>query len=100
VVSDGYLVYQHWQGIRQSCLAHLIRTAKGLAEPWEAGIARFGQRMHRELQRRCHRGTERPTVGQWQAWYARICHLLRQHPAREDKAGAFARRLEREGEVL
>jgi transposase len=30
LVSDGYLVYQYWQGFRQSCLAHLIRTAKGL----------------------------------------------------------------------
>src|SRR5262249_1758514 len=26
LVSDGYLVYQHWPGVRQSCLAHLIRT--------------------------------------------------------------------------
>ncbi len=31
LVSDGYLVYQSWQGLRQSCLAHLVRTAKGLA---------------------------------------------------------------------
>jgi transposase len=40
LVSDGYLVYQHWQGLRQSCFAHLIRTARGLAESVEAGIAR------------------------------------------------------------
>jgi transposase len=100
LVSDGYLVYQHWQGLRQSCLAHLIRTAKGLAEHVEVGIASFGQRMHRELQRLCHMGMERPTVGQWRAWYARFRHLLRQHTAREDKAGTFARRLAREGESL
>jgi transposase len=64
LVSDGYLVYRYWQGLRQSCLAHLIRTAKGLAESSEAGIARFGARVHAELQRLCHMGTERPTVGQ------------------------------------
>jgi transposase len=39
-------------------------------------------------------------VGQWRVWYARFRHLLRHHTIREDKAGAFARRLEREGEAL
>src|SRR3989440_1801756 len=32
LVSDGYGVYQHWVAARQTCLAHLIRTARGLAE--------------------------------------------------------------------
>jgi transposase len=100
LVSDGYLVYQHWQGLRQSCLAHLIRTAKGLAEHLELRIAGFRQRVHVELQRLCHMGTERPTVGQWRAWYARFRSLVNHHAARQDKAGTFARRLEREGESL
>jgi transposase len=68
LVSDGYLVYQHWQGLRQSCLAHLLRTARGLAEHLDAGIAHCGHRVHAELQRLCHRGTERPTVEQWRTW--------------------------------
>ena len=68
LVSDGYLVYQHWQGLRQSCLTYLIRTAKGLTACMEAGMARFGVRVHAELQRLCHMGTGRPTVGQWRAW--------------------------------
>ena len=63
LVSDGYRVYQSWQGLRQSCLAHLLRTAKRLAEHLEAGMARFGPRVHTELQRLCHMSTERPTVG-------------------------------------
>ena len=100
LVSDGYRVYQSWQGLRQSCLAHLIRAAQGLAESVEAGMARFGARVHAELQRLCHMGTERPTVGQWRAWYARFRQLLHQHTSREDKAGTFARRLQREGEAL
>jgi transposase len=49
LVSDGYLGYRYWQGLRQSCLAHLIRTAKGLAEHLDASIARFGGSMHAEL---------------------------------------------------
>ena len=67
-------IYQSWQGLRQSCLAHLLRTAKRLTEHLDAGIARFGHRVHGELQRRCHMGRERPTVGQWRGWYARF-HL-------------------------
>ena len=67
LVSDESLVYHQWQGLRQSCLAHLIRTATGLTESLEAGIACFGERVHAELQRLCHMGTEQPTVGQWRA---------------------------------
>ena len=98
LVSDGYRLYQAWQGLRQSCLAHLIRAAKGLTESREASMARFGVRVHAELQRLCHMGTARPTVGQWR--YARFRSLVNQHAAREDKAGTFARRLEREGKAL
>ena len=29
LVSDGYGVYQHWLHGRQTCLAHLIRRARG-----------------------------------------------------------------------
>jgi transposase len=100
LVSDGYLLYHSWQGVRQSCLAHLLRTAKGLAEHVNTSIAAFGRRVHAELQRLCHMGTERPTVGQWRAWYARFDSLVNQHISREDKAGTFARRLQREGESL
>jgi transposase len=100
LVSDGSIVYHYWQGLRQSCPAHLIRTAKGLAERVEVGIARCGERMRAELQRLCHMGTERPTVGQWRAWDARFRALVNQHATRADKAGSFARRMEREGESL
>lgn len=100
LVSDGYRVSQSWEGLRQSCLAHLIRAAQGLAESVEAGMACFGRRVHAELQRLCHMGTERPTVGQWRVWYARFRALVNQHATREDKAGTFARRLAREGESL
>lgn len=42
--------------------------------------------------------TERPTVGQWRAWYARFHALITRCTPREDKAGTFARRLAQEGE--
>src|SRR5262245_32030522 len=37
LVSDGSRVSQAWEGLRQRCLAHLIRAAKGLAESVETG---------------------------------------------------------------
>jgi transposase len=100
LVSDDYGVYHSWQSLRQTCLAHLIRTAKGLSEHLGAEISAFGRRVHAELQRLCHMATERPTVGQWRAWYARFSHLIASTTARPDKAGTFARRLEREKESL
>ena len=81
-------------------LAHLIRTAKGLAEYLEPGIATFGRRIRDELQRLCHMSTERPTVGQWRTWYARYRHLISSTTQRLDQAGTFARRLDREQKVL
>jgi transposase len=100
LVSDDYGVYCSWKGLRQTCLAHLIRMAKGLSEHLRAGIAAFGRRVHAELQRLCHMSTERPTVGQWRAWYARFSHLIASTTGRQDKAGTFAHRLEREKESL
>lgn len=100
LVSDDYGVYQSWRGLRQTCLAHLIRTAKGLAEHLESGIATFGRRIRDELQRLCHMSTERPTVGAWRAWQARFRHLISSTTGRLDQAGTFARRLDREQESL
>jgi transposase len=85
--SDGDGVYQSWAGLRQSGLAHLLRTAKGLAERVAVGMGRFGRLVHAELQRWCHMGTERPTVGQWRAWYARFRSLITQSPPERTRRG-------------
>jgi transposase len=49
LVSDGYGVYRKWVQMRQTCLAHLIRKAEGLAERTDREIARFGERVCSEL---------------------------------------------------
>jgi hypothetical protein len=90
--SDGSRGSQAWEGLRQSCLAPLIRVAQGLAESIEAGMARFGRRGHAEFQRLCPMGTEHPTVEQGRGWYARFRLLINPHTAREDNARTFARR--------
>ena len=100
LVSDGYGVYQHWVEARQTCLAHLIRTARGLAERQQADLAACGAWALAELQRLCHMATAPPTGGEWRAWYARLCKLIEQYHNRHDDAGRFARRLLREMDSL
>jgi transposase len=96
LVSDGYGVYQQWAHGRQTCLAHLIRRAHGLAERRDPEIAWFGHRVMRELQRLVHWATAPPTSGEVQMWYARMVHLLGRYRQRSDEAGTFARTLDRE----
>jgi len=96
LVSDGYGVYQDWVNHRQTCLAHLIRTARGLSEKADRALAACGKWALKELQTLCHMAKAPPTVGQWGAWYARFCRLIASHHERKDDAGRLARRLQRE----
>jgi transposase len=96
LVSDGYAVYRQWMHQRQTCVAHLIRRARGLSERKEPELAKFGRRVMVELQRMVHWATVPPTSGGVQAWYARMVHLLDQYRSRQDEAGTFARTLEHE----
>ena len=100
LVSDGYGVYQSWVEARQTCLAHLIRTARSLAERQQPDLAACGTWALTELQRLCHMATAPPTGGEWRAWYARLCKLIEQYHDRGDDAGRFARRLLREMDSL
>jgi transposase len=70
LVSDGYGVYCQWVHARQTCLAHLIRRARGLSERKDPALAWFGGRTMAELQRLVHWATAPPTSGEVQTWYA------------------------------
>jgi transposase len=100
LVSDGYGVYQHWVQARQTCLAHLIRTARGLAERQSPELATCGAWALAELRRLCQMAHSPPTGGEWRAWYARLCKWIDQYHDRADEAGRFARRLLREMDSL
>ena len=100
LVSDGYGLYRKWPGQRQTCLAHLIRAAQGLAEVKNTEIASCGGWAKKELQRLCHMATVPPTVGQWNAFYARLRRFIALYRERKGKAGTFAKRLEREKDSL
>jgi transposase len=100
LVSDGYGVCQTWVAQRQTCLAHLLRTARGLAERQSPALAACGAWALAEFQRLCPMATTPPTGGEWPAWYARLCRLIEQYHNRPDEAGRFARRLLREVDSL
>lgn len=100
LVSDGYGLYRKWVGLRQSCLAHLIRNAKALSQRSNPEIAAFGRWATAELQRLCHMAHAPPTVGQWGAFYARLIRLISTNIHRKDEAGKFARRLLKEMDSL
>jgi transposase len=100
LVSDGYGVYRNWGQARQTCLAHLIRSARGLAGRENPDLAACGTWALAELQRLCHMATAPPTGGEWRAWYARLCKLIAQYHERQDDAGKFVRRLLREMDSL
>jgi transposase len=100
LVSDGYGVYQNWVNARQTCLAHLIRTARGLAARQQPELAACGAWALVELQRLCQMAKAPPSGGEWRAWYARLCKLINSYHERLDEAGRFARRLLREMESL
>jgi transposase len=100
LVSDGYGVYQTWVNARQTCLAHLMRTARGLAARQPPDLVACGAWALVELQRLCQMAKAPPTGGPWRAWYARLCTLINQYHERSDDAGRFVRRWLREMDSL
>ena len=100
LVSDGYSVYQKWVGKRQSCLAHLIRRADGLAERADPELAACGKWAAAELRRLCRMAKDSPTKGEWSAFHARLCRLILRWRDCDSDAGRFIRHIEKEMDAL
>ena len=100
VISDGYAVYRQWAHGRQTCLAHLIREARGLAERPNPALARPGAWALKELRLLCRMAKHPPSVGQWNMFYARLLRFISLYRDKQDEAGLFARRIERELDCL
>jgi transposase len=96
LVSDGYNVYCKWIGLRQTCLSHLIRDAKGLSESMNMDTVMFGRRAWEELRCLCHMANAPPSEKEWEAFYGRLMQLISRYRDKRDETGRFARRLERE----
>lgn len=100
LVSDDYGLYRKWVGLRQTCLAHMIRTAKGLSERKNPELAACGKWAQKELQRLCKMAHAPPSQGEWNAFFARLCRLIALYRDSKSEAGRFVRRLEKEMDNL
>jgi transposase len=100
LISDNYGVYVNWINRRQTCLAHLIRKAKALAERKDESIQRFGESIVKELQLLCYWAKKPPDKDQWTDFYSRLLLLLMLHEGADNDAGYLARSIAREIESL
>jgi len=100
LVSDGYRIYQKWIHGRQTCLAHLIRRATGLAERSDPELAKCGKWARAELRRLCKMAKAPPTTAQWRSFYARLCRLIALYRDSDSEAGTFVRHIENEMDAL
>ena len=100
LISDDYGLYRSWVQKRQTCLAHLIRRAKGLCESKTDSVREFGQSVLKELQLLCHWAKVPPSEKQWTDFYSRFILLLFLFEHADDDAGKMARRLLDEMECL
>ncbi len=76
LISDNYGTYVKWVNLRQTCLAHLIRKAKGLSEKKDQY---FGQEVVKGLQLLCHWAKAPPDEKQWREFYQRFIDLIFDH---------------------
>jgi transposase len=100
LISDGYGVYIKWIGVRQTCLAHLIRNAKNLAERNDESLQRFGKSILELIQQLCHFADKPPSPKKWEDWFSQFIVMLFLFEGADDDAGKLARRLAREMDHL
>ena len=96
LVSDDMAVYRKWEHKRQSCLAHLIRTARGLAGSGDVKVSSCGKWGLKELQRLVGMSPEKTSGWELRAFLARFCRYVALYRGLAGKAGAFVRRLDEE----
>jgi transposase len=100
LVSDSYGLYRNWVNGRQTCLAHLIRKAIGLAENRKRNINLFGQVMTGFLRKLVSFAHERPSPKTWNDFYVHLLYILKLFEDEKDDAGKLARQILRELDAL
>jgi transposase len=100
LISDNYGTYVKWVNLRQTCLAHLIRKAKGLSEKQGQVPQYFGREIAKELQLLCHWAKDPPDEKQWREFYQRFIDLIFDHCQDKGESGTLARSLIRQIDSL
>ena len=96
LVSDDYGVYVNWEHGRQTCLAHLIRKAKGFSERASPSFSKPGTWLLNELRLLCRMSRHPPTNGEWNTHYARMQRLITQYKSSDNEVGTLVRRIDSE----
>lgn len=91
LISDGYELYKKWINHRQTCIPHLIRRARGLAERETPHIKRYGEMMLELLQQLIHFAKEPPSDNEWSDFYQELMVVLSLHGDAKDDAGKMSR---------
>lgn len=100
LISDGYGVYKNRVNDRQTCLAHLIRDADGLAQRDKPDIGRFGQIIGARLRELTEFAKAPPDPCRWDHFYRHLLFTLALYEDDETDAGKFARRVVRQLDSL
>ena len=101
LISDDYGAYLSWEHGRQTCLAHLLRAARGLSESGDERTADGGRWGFGELSRLVRMSPESTTASALRAFLARFRRHVARYRDVAGKAVAFVRRLDREfGELV
>ncbi len=100
LISDSYGLYRSWVNDRQTCLAHLIRKAIGLAESRKTNLKHFGQIMAALLRQLVSFAHQRPSPRLWNEFYAHLLLTLRLYEPDKDDAGKLSRQVLRELDSL
>jgi transposase len=100
LVSDGYGLYRSWVHGRQTCLAHLIRKADGLAERRKPNLRICGHMAASFLRQLVHFANSPPDPKTWNQFYRQLLLLLSLFEEDIDDAGRLARQMLREIDSL
>ena len=100
LISDGYGVYCKWVNGHQTCLAHLIRTADGLAERKKLDLKRCGHVIGARLRELTRFAKAPPDPQQWEAFYRHLLFILSLYEEDQTDAGRLARRIVRQLDSL
>lgn len=100
LISDGYGVYQNWVNDQQTCLAHLIRTADGLAQREKPDLKSFGQSIGVLLRQLTHFASEPPDPKHWEQFYRLLLFAVSLYQDDQTDAGRLARRILRQIDSL
>jgi len=93
--SDGYGGSQDWVSRRHTCVAHLMRRARGWSEKGTPALAACGTWALKAWPRLGQMAKAPPTGGAGRTWDARLCPLSARSHERQDEAGRLGRRLPR-----